>query len=58
MKQTARIINLWVKRREKEREADESEMIWECTCGSTVFNWYRMHGLRCDACGKKTVPPR
>jgi hypothetical protein len=54
----AEVVNLWVRRCEREREADGNALIWVCTCGSQVFNWYRMHGLRCDWCGKKTVPPR
>ena len=54
----AKIINLWVKRQERERDKNESELIWTCTCGSRVFNWYRLHGLKCENCGKKTTPPR
>jgi len=54
----ASVTNLWVKRQELRREADENQLIWLCTCGSRVFNWYRVHGLRCEYCGKKTVPPR
>lgn len=57
MKQSAQVINLWVKRRERKRDADENQLIWVCTCGSRVFNWYRVHGLKCANCDKKTVPP-
>lgn len=54
----AAVVNLWVKREELRREADWNQLLWTCSCGSRVFNWYRVHGLRCDACGKKTTPPR
>lgn len=55
---SAEIVNLYVKRRERARDQEENELIWLCSCGSRVFNWYRVHGLRCGNCGKKTVPPR
>lgn len=55
---SATVVNLWVKREELRREADWNQLFWICSCGSRVFNWYRVHGLRCDACGKRTVPPR
>jgi uncharacterized OB-fold protein len=58
LREDAKIINLWVKRRERERERDASALIWKCACGSTAFNWYRLYGLRCDNCNAVVKPPR
>lgn len=52
------VANLWVARRERQRELDASGQIWECLCGSQTFLWYRTSGLRCTECGQSTIPAR
>ena len=53
----AQVVNLWVKRRERERQGLGEREIWICArCGSWTFNWYRGFGLRCARCDVPTVP--
>lgn len=52
------VANLWVARRERQREMDASGLIWCCPCGSQSFLWYRTFGLRCTECDRATTPPR
>jgi len=48
----AQIVNLWVRRREREILADERRLVWTCTCGSRCFYWYDLGGLVCWDCEK------
>lgn len=53
----APIVNLWVERRMRQIETEESRELWICLCGCRSFYWYRNAGLICCRCEKPTRPP-
>lgn len=44
------VVNLWVEREARKREALERALVWVCACGSTKFNYYINVGLVCASC--------
>lgn len=56
---TAKVINLWVKRREREIVADITRLVLTCPyCESKAFYWYDLGGLHCYLCEKPVKIPK
>lgn len=53
----AQVINLWVRRTERERERAEGQEIWTCMCGWRFFEILRGKGPVCAKCGRPADPP-
>lgn len=49
------VVNLWVRREERKREARDSELVWRCTCGCASFMWSASRGLVCGECDRVQI---
>jgi hypothetical protein len=47
---SSEVINLYVKRREREREEQSTSQVWACLCGSTDFHLAADGRVLCAGC--------